>query len=135
WPLRATAASDRQMLADIAERLRDQLLSLRVEHASADGGDGTARFGLATPFQQRCAVASIDEVRARGQIYRAPKPAARDLHVDATLRRGRQELDFHLELTAHRPDADLHDRLEVCGVLDRDVDHFGKTVSNLLCIG
>ena len=37
--LRATAASGRQLLADVAERLRDQLLGLRVEHAAADRGD------------------------------------------------------------------------------------------------
>ena len=46
-----------------------------------------------------------------------------------------QQLDLHLELAAHRPDADLHDGLEVCGILHRDVDHFGKAAPDLLGIG
>src|SRR5262245_30935456 len=50
-------ASRRQLLPDVAEGLGDQLLSLGVEHTSADGGDGAARFSLATPFQERRTVA------------------------------------------------------------------------------
>ena len=86
----ATAASDRQLLADIAERLRDELLRLRVEHASADGGDRTARFGLAAPVQQRRAVAGVDDGRRRrSDRRRCPNPPPEIFMFDAALRRRR----------------------------------------------
>src|SRR5580765_6660179 len=66
----------RQLLADIAERLRDQLPSLRVEDASAHGRNRPARNRLTAPREQRDAVAGVNEVGAGGQIDRAAKATA-----------------------------------------------------------
>src|SRR5437870_3761695 len=52
----------RQLLADIAECLRDQLLCLRVEDAAANRRDRSARDGLAAPLEKRAAVARVDDV-------------------------------------------------------------------------
>src|SRR5688572_15965590 len=78
----ATPASDRQLLADVAERLRDQFLGLGVEHAPTDGANRAACDRLARPFQQRRAVAGVDEVGAGGHVNGAAETAARNLHVE-----------------------------------------------------
>ncbi len=75
---------------------------------------GPRAIGLAAPLQHRRAVAAVDEVGAGRQVHGAAEPAAgrSSCRCAAPAASGTQ-LDLHLELAAHRTDADLHDGVEV----------------------